>query len=157
MNRSYYISNVYNHRAKAYVIKETFEDLFFQLRERGYRNLERAVERYRAEQIRIYEQIIAWGGTVKNRALLALGRLYWDEAEYDLALKKWSQIYPGYPSRTYRAIQKILDSIGQKEERIRKIDELLGWEMQQSSRDLLERLLKYHRWKKREKGDKAVV
>lgn len=155
LNRQYLKSNVYNKQAKAYVIREIYEDLFFQLREKGYDNLEQAIGRYRDEQIGIYEMVIDRGGELRNRALFALGRLYWVEGNYDLALEKWDAIGSGYSSKFYQDVRIIKNTTKDRNELIRKVDGLFDWETYKESSQLLERLLKYHKWKKREKADKA--
>ena len=157
LNRMYSKSNVYNKQAKAYVIREIYEDLFFQLREMGYDNLEQAIERYRDEQVGIYEIVIDRGGELRNRALFALGRLYWDEGKYDLALEKWDSIGSGYASKSYQDVRIIKNTTKDRNELIRKIDGLFEWEIYKGSSQLLDRLLRYHKWKKREKADKAKV
>jgi tetratricopeptide (TPR) repeat protein len=125
------------------------------LREKGYDNLEQAIGRYRDEQIGIYEMVIDRGGELRNRALFALGRLYWGEGNYDLALKKWDAIGSGYSSKFYQDVRIIKNTTKDRNELIRKVDGLFDWETYKESSQLLERLLKYHKWKKREKADKA--
>jgi hypothetical protein len=156
LNKKYYRRNAFNKKAKAYVVKEVYEELIWELKRRGYKSMEEVLERYRNEQMKIYRMIIEMGGSTKDRGLFALGRFFWDEGMYELALEKWDKIDESYPSKTFQRIMIILANFDDLDKIVPQVDGILNWESNQSSKYLLKRLLKYHRWKNRSKEEKAV-
>jgi hypothetical protein len=145
--------DVYQKRAKAYVIVEIHDALMRALKSNGYGSLEEAFDRYVTEQERIYRLIISFHGEEKNSALYALGHLYWDEGDYRHAIATWEEIDNSYAYKTYKAIKKVTDANESLENKIPRIKEILMRENDKSNLNLLDRLVKYHRWEKREKKE----
>jgi hypothetical protein len=145
--------DVYHKRAKAYVIAEIHNTLMSVLRANGYGSLEEAFSRYVAEQERIYRLIISYQNEEKNSALFALGQLYWDEEQHARAIASWAQIDNSYAYTTYNAIKKVFTKDESIEWMIPRIQEILLRENAKKNTNLLDRLIRFHRWKKREKKE----
>lgn len=146
-------SDAFNIRAKAFVIKEVFEEIILEIKNRGYNSLDEVLDRYREEQKKIYSMIIRKSREARNQGLFSLGCLYWDEGRYDLAFKEWRKIDDSYPSQAFQEIREFLSSHDYSQEMISQVDNIFEWESYKSSRNLLRRLLKYHRWEKRGKNN----
>lgn len=146
-------SDAFNIRAKAFVIKEVFEEIILEIKNRGYNSLDEVLDRYREEQKKIYSMIIRKSREARNQGLFSLGCLYWDEGQYDLAFKEWRKIDDSYPSQAFQEIREFFSSHDYSQEMISQVDDIFEFEAYKRSRDLLRRLLKYHRWEKRGKNN----
>lgn len=146
-------SDAFNIRAKAFVIKEVFEEIILEIKNRGYNSLDEVLDRYREEQKKIYSMIIRKSREARNQGLFSLGCLYWDEGQYDLAFKEWRKIDDSYPSQAFQEIREFFSSNDYSQEMISQVDDIFEFEAYKRSRDLLRRLLKYHRWEKRGKNN----
>lgn len=142
--------DVFQKRAKAYVIVEIHDALMHALKINGYGSLEEAFDRYVEEQERIYRLIISFHGEETNSALFALGQLYWDEGKYRRAISTWGEIDNSYDYKTYKAIKKVHNENAAIESKIRRIEEILLQENEKNNHNLLDRLVRFHRWEKRE-------
>ncbi|MCX6575513.1 MAG: hypothetical protein NTV82_03860 [Candidatus Aminicenantes bacterium] len=142
---------IFNLKAKAYVLKEVYEELRSLLKQRGYYSSAMISKKYIEEEVAIYSLLAEMGGDVRNRALFALGMLYWDEAKPELAFETWRKIDESYSFQAYRAVKPYLARWGESlSEAVSKITEILTYDSGTSDKKMLERLLKYHKWKKRE-------
>jgi len=146
-------SDAFNIRAKAFVIKEVFEEIILEIKNRGYNSLDEVLDRYREEQKEIYSIIIRKSREARNQGLFTLGCLYWDEGQYDLAFKEWRKIDDSYPSQAFQEIREFFSNNDYSQEMISQVDDIFDLESYKRSRDLLRRLLKYHRWEKRGKNN----
>lgn len=149
LGQRYYKTNVFNKKLKAYIIKEVYDELMFELKMRGYESMEEVFDKYIFEQKRIYDLLIESGGEAKNRGLYMLGCLYWDEADYDSALQVWKGIDRDYSTEILREIRVIMTNFPETDKTISLIEDIFDWQSSRSSKYLLERLLKYNRWQKR--------
>ena len=149
LSQRYYKTNVFNKKLKAYIIKEIHDELMFELKMRGYESVDEVFDKYILEQTRIYDMLIEKGGEAKNRGLYMLGCLYWDESMYEKALKTWKRIDRKYSTKILREIRVIMTNFPETDKAVSLIDDIFDWQSSRSSKNLLERLLKYHRWKKR--------
>jgi hypothetical protein len=149
LSQRYYKTNVFNKKLKAYIIKEVHDELMFELKMRGYESVEEVFDKYIFEQKRIYNLLIEKGGETKNRGLYMLGCLYWDEADYNAALQTWKKIDRDYSTKILREIRVIMTNFPETDKAISLIDDIFDWQSSRSSKNLLERLLKYDRWQKR--------
>ena len=149
LNQRYYKTNVFNKKLKAYIIKEVHDELMFELKMRGYESVEEVLDKYIFEQTRIYNLLIEIGGEARNRGLYMLGCLYWDEADYESALKTWKRIDRDYSTKILKELRVIMTNFPETDKAISLIDDIFEWQSSRSSKYLLERLLEYHRWQKR--------
>lgn len=149
LSKKYYIPNVFYKKLKAFIIKEVYDELTVELGKRGYTSVDDVLNKYTEEQMKIYRMIIRMGGEERNKALFALGRLYWDEGNYELALEKWKEIDDSYYSKTFQDIKKALGIHDDLQRMITEINSIINFESRMNSSYQLKRLLKYHRWKKR--------
>jgi hypothetical protein len=147
LSQKYYKKNVFNKKLKSYVIKEIHEELAYELKRRGYASFDEVLDVYRDEQMRVYDLLIRSGGDAKNRGLYMKGCLYWDEGEHELALAEWDRISPTFRSKAVRDIRDILTKSRELSKAVPLINEVFEWESSTNSKRLLDRLLKYHRWK----------
>jgi hypothetical protein len=141
--------NVFNKKLKAYIVKELHDELLIELKMMGYESMDEVFDRYRSEQTRIYNLLIERGGEAKNRGLYMLGCSYWDDGDYESAIQNWKKIDRDYSSKILREIRVILKNFPETDKAVSLIDDIFDWQSSRSSKNLLERLLKYHRWQKR--------
>jgi len=139
---------VHNKNVKAYVLREVYRDLVAELRSRDYPALEPVLQKYRDEQLRIYDHLKGMGGSVRCRALYALGRLCWDEGRTEEALSVWMETDPAYADETLTSIR---NAIAEKRlsNPIRRIDDILGRLAVTEKADQLARIARYHKWDRR--------
>jgi hypothetical protein len=156
LNRKYHKTNVFNKKLKSFVIKEIHEELTYELKTRGYNTFEEVFDVYRDEQMRIYDLLIRSGGDAKNRGLYMKGCLHWDEGQHELALQAWNKISPTFRSKTVRDIRDILTKYRKLSRVVPLIDDIFEWESSTHSKRLLDRLLKYGRWRIRSSKNATV-
>ena len=149
LSKKYTQTNVFNKKLKAYIIKETFDVLTIELGKRGYISVDKILNKYREEQIRIYNIVKRMGGEERDRALYAEGNLYWDEKNYDLAKQKWKEIDNPDISITFMEIKKVLDNYKNKQKMIQGINSIIHYHSSLDASSQLKRLLGFHRWKNR--------
>ncbi|HSA96704.1 MAG TPA: hypothetical protein VLJ16_11680 [Acidobacteriota bacterium] len=142
-------SYVHNKNVKAYVVREVYLDLAAELRDRGYPALETVIQKYRDEQVRIYDLLIAMGGAIRGRALYALGRLYWDEGRTELAMETWKSADPAFADGTLTAIRGTIIEGRRLNDPVRRIDAILGQQAAAEKSDQLARIAKFHKWDRR--------
>ena len=139
-------------KPKCYVITEVYKDLMQELYERGYNSEMEAVDKYQEEEEKIYRILIRKEGRVRNIGRYALGCLYWDNGQHDLALEEWQQIDADYSAnKPLQDIREILKKFVTKERRLSQINYTLSFYSGRGTRALLDRLLQYGRWEKRQK------
>jgi hypothetical protein len=151
-------SDVYNQKAKAFVIKEVMEDLLRTMEARGVQSEEAFLVSYAEEQVKIFQILIDMGGHDRNRALFAWGRLLWDEGAYGAAILKWRSIDSNYASKTFQEIKhlaSIYDSVPVSSayegpsSLVPQVDRILEWESSENSSRLYKRLTKFQKWSSR--------
>jgi hypothetical protein len=144
-----YRLSVYNRSAKSYVLREVYRELAAELHRRGFASLESVLQEYRDEQIRIYDWLVRMGGALESRALYALGSLYWDEGQMDLALESWKAIAPSYSTKPLRQVRNIIANGVASDYKISRINDILTSEAAADKSRLLDRIESFHKWKKR--------
>jgi len=144
-------TDVHQKKAKAYVIKEVFEELLSILKQKGYKSLDDVLTWYAQKEAEIYKFMASHGGEIKNRALFALGLLHWEEGEEEKALSVWQDIDSAYADETFQDIREIMSYSLPLAKRIKMIRGVLNWEQNRSSEQQLDRLIKFHRWQVRTK------
>lgn len=144
-------TDVHQKKAKAYVIKEVFEELLSILKQKGYKSLDDVLTWYAQKEAEIYKFMASHGGEIKNRALFALGLLHWEEGEEEKALSVWQDIDSAYADETFQDIREIMSYSLPLTKRIKMIRGVLNWEQNRSSEQQLDRLIKFHRWQVRTK------
>ena len=149
--QKYYKANVFNKKAKAYIVSEIHDELMGEFRNKGYKTAEEVLQHYIDEQIKIYNRVIDMGGEAGNKALYALGRLHWEEEDFERAIETWKRISGTFSSRTFSQISRVMRQRSEMDEKIAQIHSVFLWEADRNSRELLERLIKYHKWKIRDK------
>jgi hypothetical protein len=136
---------IHNKDVKAYVLRQVYRDLAAELHRRDYGSLESVLQRYRDEQIKIYDALIRMGGEARTRASYALGRLYWDEGQTELALSIWKGIDPALAGGTPSNVRQALTG----EHPVQSIDYILGREATSDRSRLFDRIKRFRKWDKR--------
>ncbi len=153
--QTYYKTDVYNKRVKAYVIKEIYEELRADLGKKGYQSLDDILFEYSFQERLIYETIIAKGGREEMRGLYALGALYWEDEIFHSALEAWRKIEPAYDDPVFEKIRRAMVYSDDLADLIPRINRIFAYEASEGNKELIERLIKYRRWAKRmaDEGD----
>lgn len=141
--------HVHNKSVKAYVVREVYRDLVAELRGGDYPALETVLQKYRDEQLGIYDLLIGMGGETKCRALYALGRLYWDEGQTKTAMEIWKVTDPAFADETLTAIRGAIIEGRRLTDPVARIDAFLGRRAAAEKSDLLARIMKFHKWDRR--------
>jgi hypothetical protein len=140
---------VHNKEVKAYVLREVYHDLAVELLSRDYPALETVLQKYRDEQLKIYDLLIGMGGEIKCRALYALGRYHWDEGRIELAMEIWKDTDPAFADETLTAIRGAIIEGRRLGNPVPRIDAILG-RMAAGERSVqLQRIAKFHKWDRR--------
>jgi len=140
---------VHNKDVKAYVLREVYRDLAAELLSRDYPALEPVLQRYRDEQLRIYDLLTGIGGDIKCRALYALGRYHWDEGRTELAMEIWKGTDPAFADETLTRIRGAIIEKRRPLDAVPRIDAILGQKTAAAKSVLLERIAKFHKWDRR--------
>lgn len=142
-----YQLDVFELRAKAFVLQQIYYDVISEIQARGYSSLEAVLQHYRDQQASVYNLLMTAGGGIRDRALFSLGTLYWDETRMDMAIKTWKEISPAFSENSFRKIRGFItrDESGVLEENITRVldDETIA-----NRQEMLERLEKFHKWGK---------
>jgi NADH:ubiquinone oxidoreductase subunit C len=125
--------------------------------DRGIESEEKLLHLYSREQERIYQLVMDMGGEERDRALYALGRLYWDEGKHEEAILKWSEISNSFAFKTFQNIKHLLtiyDNVSipikvDLQKLIPRINSIFEWESDENNSLLLKRLIEFHKWKNR--------
>lgn len=149
LSRKYKVSEVFNKKAKCYVVDRMFESLKEKIEIRGYSSLEEVSGKYLEEQIEIYDLIIREGGESRNPGLYDLGCLYWDFGLHGLAVAAWTQIDEAYETETLEYIREALTWLDDVEKLYPHIDRILSWSVNQGIEKRFKRLLDLGKWKAR--------
>jgi len=149
LRQKYKVAEVYDKETKCYVIQDMFEKLDRELRERGYGSAEEAMQKYVAEEIKIYDMVIAMGGEPRNHGLYDLAGLYWDLGLRDLAVDTWAQIDETYESEALESIREALAWLDEPQKAFTLIDNILSWHATKGVGQRLKRLLDLGKWKAR--------
>lgn len=140
---------VHNKNVKAYVLREVYRDLATELRDLGYPALETVIQKYRDEQIRIYDLLIAMGGEIKCRGLCALGRLYWDEGRTEQAMETWKAADPAFADETLTQIRGAIIEDRKLSNPVARIDDIFSRRAADERAGQLARIAKFHKWDRR--------
>jgi hypothetical protein len=143
---------VYDKKAKAFVVQEIERELRRELKGLGLSKLDSVRARYADEQIKIYRFLTDMGGDFRNRALYALGEVYWDEGRSDLALNTWKTIDPAFSFGPLDDIRRIKSDTENTVNLVSRISGALSREADFDSSEQFRRLLKFHKWAKRVAG-----
>jgi hypothetical protein len=143
-----YPLDVFDMKAKAFVLQQIHREVASEIQTRGYSSLEGVLQQYREQQARIYDILINMGGEIKDKALYSLGALYWDEARVDMAIKTWKKISSNYNASPFSKIRGFIaldepDILGANIARV--IDD----EAIANKREMVERMDRFHKWDKR--------
>jgi hypothetical protein len=136
---------VHNKSVKAYVLREVYRDLAAELHRRHYGSMESVLRRYRDKQLEIYDYLVRIGGEARSQALYALGRLYWDEGDPDLAMTMWRSVDPAVAKGTASDVRQALTGMFP----VRMIDHILEREGASDKARLFDRLQHFHKWANR--------
>ncbi|MBE3041832.1 hypothetical protein IMZ48_04475 [Candidatus Bathyarchaeota archaeon] len=140
---------VHNKNVKAYVLREVYRDLAAELRNRNFPSLRSVIQKYRDEQLRIYDLLTGMGGDVKCLAQYALGSFYWHEGQADLALNTWKDIDPSFSTGTLNELRKVMAESEGSDHAIAQISDILAAEAASDRSGLLDRIEKFNKWKER--------
>ena len=148
--KKYYQAEVYDKKAKCYILKEIHDELMKQITRLGYASPDEILSKYFIEQINIYKFVIAMGGDAKDHALFTLGHLYWDIDDHKQAMSTWNQVDDSSSSKAFKEIKEVITGNYSMEHAIPRIDAILEWYSYKDKPQLLERLIKFDRWGKRD-------
>ncbi len=140
---------VHNKNVKAYVLREVYQDLAAELRRRDYASMDSVLQKYRNEQLEIYDHLIQMGGEARSQALYAQGRLYWDEGEVDLALTVWKGIDPALVSGTAGEVRQAIGGERDRRLTLYRIESSLAQAASSDRIRLFERIQRFHKWDNR--------
>lgn len=143
---------VHSARAKAFTLREVYRELAADLRRQGFDGLDAILEAYEKEQEKIYEFIAAGDLEARNRALFALGSLYWAAGRREAAIEKWRAVGPEFAPVAMDQIRGILHAGEISEFRVSRIDRVLQARASADRNELLARLKKFHKWSVRSEG-----
>jgi hypothetical protein len=142
-----YPLDVFDMKAKAFVLQQIYDEIASEVQARGYSSLDGVLQQYREQQAGIYDILINMGGEIKDEALYSLGALYWDETRVDMALKTWKKISSNYNASPFSKIRGFiaLDEPGNLEDNIARVinDEAIA-----NRREMVERMDRFHKWDK---------
>jgi hypothetical protein len=136
---------VHNKSLKAYVLSEVYRDLAAELRRRHFGSMASVLEKYRDKQLEIYDYLVGVGGAARSQALYALGRLYWDESDTDLAMTMWRSVDPALVRGTASDVRQAITGMSP----VRMIDYILERERASDRARLFDRLQRFHKWANR--------
>jgi len=143
-------AEIYDKKAKSSVIKNLYLGLNKKLPRIGYASQKEVLDKYTTEEKKIYAMIAKMEGDIKNIGLYKLGALYWRLSSYDSALQTWDKTDSSFKENI--ALEEIRDVQAkfQNSKKIRiQIDAILEWHAIKDNAALMERLIKFGRWKKR--------
>lgn len=149
LSQKYYRTEIFDKKTKCYILKEIHDELMKLMKKLGYESPNEILSAYFYEQIKIYNFIADMGGGSKDQALFNLGQLYWSIGDYAQALSTWGQISSTFSSKAFREIEDVIAECNHMKQAIPQIDAILEWYSYQGKPQLLQRLLKFERWKKR--------
>ncbi len=143
-------NNIYNSRRKALVVKLGYEKIKEAAEALGKGGVDAVLARYREARRRIFRLLIESGGTNRNRGLFSLGRLLWEEGDFDGAIEQWKKIAEDYPGPGFQPIRRILRESLDRPARIEQIRKaFVSLEMGGDDGRQVERLARFSRWKAR--------
>ena len=142
-------AEVFDRRAKAFVLGEIHRDLASALGRRGLDRIDNVLQDYVDEQERIYRLLIEQGGKTGSRARYAMGGLFWDNRMEAQALKEWQAIDPSFETPTLNELRWIMHLSYAQDLTWSRINALLEGESTKNSKAALDRWTKFHHWEKR--------
>ncbi len=141
--------HVHNKNVKAYVVREVYRDLVAELRDLGYPDLETVIQKYRDEQLGIYDLLMGMGGRIRCRALCAVGRLYWDEGRTEQAMETWRATDPAFADEILTQIRGAIIEGRRLSNPVARIDDIFGRLAAGDRSEQLARIAKFHKWDRR--------
>ena len=140
--------DIYKKKSKALVVKEVYDQVVSELGEDDfYRNLEKAIQKYREEEMKVLDHLIKIGGSARNRGLYTLGIFQWEDGFHTKAIETWRLVDSSHPFPLYQKIRKIIDNNTNIRYIKSTINEAIEYDNKHDGR--YKRLLKYKRWDKR--------
>jgi hypothetical protein len=150
-SEKYFKLELYEEKAKCFVIKDIYEALMDAMAEKKIDSAEDLFEMYSQEQHKIYARLVAKGGEIKNRGLYAQGCLYWEDGRYDEAVQQWREIDKYFSSQAFQKIKKNITGENDSIKNRILINEILDYYAHKGEKNYLARLEKYKKWSLREK------
>jgi hypothetical protein len=142
-----YPLDVFDMKAKAFVLQQIYRGISSEVQTRGYSGLDGVLQQYREQQAGIYDILINMGGEIKDKALYSIGALYWDETRADMAIRTWKKISSNYNASPFSKIRGFIavDEPGILEDNIARVidDEAIA-----NRREMVERMGRFHKWDK---------
>jgi hypothetical protein len=150
-------TSVFNPVAKAYVLGEIRNKVERSLRAMGLKSIDQVRERYIDAESKIYSSIAEKPGPNRDRALWALGELYWDDMRYLAALDAWRRISGLFSSPVFEAIRGFLDLPDASiEKAILKIDKAFEDDSYTGTAQMLRRQRQFKKWLNRTNRLKGI-
>lgn len=151
IGEKYFKLELYKEKSKCFVIKDIYEALLDAMAQKKIESVEGLLEMYSQEQHKIYEQLVAKGGEIKNRGLYTRGCLYWEEGKFDKAVEQWNMVGITFSSRAFEEIKEIIARGIDFPEKQVLISDVLDYYAHKGIKEYLARLEKYKKWSQREK------
>lgn len=143
-------AEIYDKKAKSSVIKNLYLDLKKNLPKIGYATQKDVLNKYIAEEKRIYLMISVLEGDLKYLGLYRLGALYWRLDDYDAALQTWDRIDFSYTENSIlREIRDAQKKYSGPNKLRTQINAIFEWHANKDNSAQMDRLIKFGRWKKR--------
>jgi hypothetical protein len=149
LKKGYRTAEIFEKEQKAFVVKEICGRVDRAMTKRGYASLADVLSRYRLEQARIYQDLIARGGESRNRGLWELGCLYWDNDAFDRAIQTWAGIDVTYSIEPLRAVRDVLSRTSELRLIVARVGTVLDEWACSGTDELLLRLVRFGTWKTR--------
>jgi hypothetical protein len=149
-NKGYVLNNLFNSRTKAFVVKRTYEQIRDFMKERRIKSIKDLCDRYSEQQRRIFDVLVNAGGEYRDRGLFALGKLTWDEGNYQIAIETWKKIGRLASIEPFQRMKPYLGNDVDKKTQIEKIKNVfISLEISGENKRHLARLVKFNKWKLR--------
>lgn len=144
--------NLYQEKAKSFVIREIVDDLWAKNERHPNQSLEEAVRRYDKIILAMYDLLGRRKDELGCRALFMKGRFLWDHNDPKEAAAVWRAIPMDYDNTAFQSIRPYL-GLETKDSRTfrRGVADSLNPRTADDA-GLLSRLLKYHKWSMRAKN-----
>jgi hypothetical protein len=150
-------TSVFNPVAKAYVLGEVRNKVERSLRAMGVNSIDQVQKRYIDAESGIYGSIAEKPGPNQDRALWALGELFWDDKRYLAALDAWRKISGSFSSPVFDAIRSFLDlPEASIEQAILKIDKSFEDDSYTGTAQMLRRQRQFKKWLNRTNRLKGI-
>lgn len=148
------ILNVFSPKAKAFAIKGVMEAVLETMEKAGIQSEADLIRLYENYEASLYELLAESGGETRDRALFALGCLFWNSRKYDEAVKTWKSIRSSYERRAFKELQRLIQSFESVTNGVpadysliaSRVDDVLARENGSRTKKQLRRMIPFKKW-----------